>query len=121
MLWKCILLLSICLFNQQITGQDSQLANPNSNFWDQYEVVSTQRTSGSLSALDRCGEGKNKGVNICVPYYNCDGVTNFIKVDSATDGFGLIDIRFETRRILNIIINIYVIYLSVIFASKCLH
>lgn len=73
----------------QVFGGGSQ----NSDIFGQYEVISEPTSGGELSAIDRCGEGRNRGVNICVPYYNCDGATNFVKVESSTDGFGIIDIR----------------------------
>lgn len=66
----------------------------NDGFLGEYEVIPTS-TLGTYQAIDKCGEGMNKGVNLCVPYYNCDPDTRNIITETVenTDGFGLIDIR----------------------------
>lgn len=63
---------------------------------DGYEEV-TQKPQGSLGAIEKCGEGSTKGVNICVPYYMCDGKTNTVVQTGKTDGFGIISIRLVKK------------------------
>lgn len=53
----------------------------------------TKKPGESLGAIERCGEGSDKGVHACVAYYMCDGKTKTIVQTGVTDGFGLIDIR----------------------------
>lgn len=60
-------------------------------FVDLVEV--TTKPSESLGALEKCGEGSDKGKHACVAYYMCDGKTKEIVQTGVTDGFGLIDIR----------------------------
>ncbi|CAH1175582.1 unnamed protein product [Phaedon cochleariae] len=71
--------------------------NPNSTrngeFLPGFEEV-TRPTGGSLGAIERCGEGSDQGVHICVSYYMCDGKTKTVVQTGVTDGFGIIDIRF---------------------------
>lgn len=63
-----------------------------------YEEI-TQKPLEGFGAQDRCGEGEDKGIHLCVPYYKCDGDTNTIipGEDENTDGAGLIDIRFKAN------------------------
>lgn len=66
-------------------------------FKDLEEVPTTP--SGSISALEKCGEGVRLGRSRCVPYHQCDPLTNTIFNDTEevvknTNGFGLIDIRY---------------------------
>jgi len=70
---------------------------PNTDFLNEYEVVTTPKSTG-FGALDKCGEGKDKGVHMCVPYYNCDGETKTIISSTEYDGTGLIDIRFGSNQ-----------------------
>nr|XP_023026971.1 serine protease 44-like [Leptinotarsa decemlineata] len=58
-----------------------------------FEEVTT-KSGGSLGALQRCGEGSDQGVHICVSYHMCDGKTKTVVQTGVTDGFGIIDIRF---------------------------
>ncbi|KAL3278692.1 hypothetical protein HHI36_016228 [Cryptolaemus montrouzieri] len=58
-----------------------------------YEEVSTENLGG-FGAIEKCGQGASRGVDLCVPYYQCDGETKTIIQDGRTNGFGLIDIRF---------------------------
>lgn len=62
------------------------------SFWEGYEEV-TKKPDGGFGAITKCGEGKDKGVHMCVPYYLCDGNTKTIISTGNTDGFGIIDIR----------------------------
>ena len=57
-----------------------------------YEVI-TKSPLGSLTALPKCGEGEDFNKKICVPYHNCDPVTNTVVEDTQNFGEGLIDIR----------------------------
>lgn len=67
---------------------------PNTDFLTQYlEVTTTERNRGDIGALERCGQGKDEGVHLCVPYYNCDAETKTIIPSEEYDGTGLIDIR----------------------------
>ncbi|XP_048516670.1 phenoloxidase-activating factor 2 isoform X1 [Dendroctonus ponderosae] len=63
------------------------------DFMKNYVEVTTPKGQ-SYGALEKCGEGSSEGVNICVPYHLCDGVTKTVIEDGSTNGFGLIDIRF---------------------------
>ncbi|KAF5276066.1 hypothetical protein FQA39_LY00862 [Lamprigera yunnana] len=63
------------------------------NFFDQFEEVTTQRSSG-FGAEQRCGEDADAGVHRCVRYFNCDSTTKMIIASEDYDGSGLIDIRF---------------------------
>ncbi|XP_060525281.1 uncharacterized protein LOC132701417 [Cylas formicarius] len=73
---------------------DRLFSSPRSNdFLPGYEEV-TSTSSGSVGALERCGEGSDQGIHACVAYYQCDGITNMIVQDGLTDGFGIINIRF---------------------------
>ncbi|KAK9878967.1 hypothetical protein WA026_003786 [Henosepilachna vigintioctopunctata] len=58
-----------------------------------YEEVTTKNL-GSIGAIEKCGEGSSQGVDLCVPYYQCDSETRTIIETARTDGFGVIDIRF---------------------------
>ncbi|KAL1505942.1 hypothetical protein ABEB36_005387 [Hypothenemus hampei] len=56
------------------------------------EEVTSSKPSG-FGAIEKCGQGSDQGVHICVPYYDCDSVTKMV-VHSRSSGFGTIDIRF---------------------------
>lgn len=86
--------------NGQISQQDQKLAEelfgnaPIKDPFARLEEVTSPKPTG-LSALDKCGEGADEGVHICVEYFNCDGDTNtVININTTnTNGVGLIDIR----------------------------
>lgn len=59
---------------------------------DGFEEV-TEKPSEGYGAIEKCGEGASRGVDLCVPYYQCDSDTRTILQDGRTDGFGVIDIR----------------------------
>lgn len=97
-----IILASLLIVNT-ITGQsqqDQKLAEeifgspPIKDPFARLEEVTSPKPTG-LSAVDKCGEGADEGVHICVRYYNCDADTNtVINITTAnTNGVGLIDIR----------------------------
>jgi len=67
------------------------------SFLDDYDEV-TKKPLADISAIQKCGEGSDQGVHVCVPYYNCDGQTRTIIQTGKTDGFGLIDIRLGASK-----------------------
>lgn len=103
-MWGIILasLLILNTANGQISQQDQKLAEDvfgsaptiEDPFAKLVEVTSPKPTG--LSALEKCGEGSDEGVHICVEYYKCDGITDtVININTTnTDGVGLIDIRW---------------------------
>lgn len=103
-MWPIILagLLILNTANSQISQQDQKLAEDvfgsAPTFQDPFarlEEVTSPKPTG-LSALEKCGEGSDEGVHICVEYFNCDGNTNTVINNNTTNnnGFGLIDIRW---------------------------
>lgn len=61
-------------------------------FLDGYEEV-TKKNDGGFGAITRCGQGSDKGVHLCVQYFQCDGISKTIITTGSTDGYGIIDIR----------------------------
>lgn len=59
-----------------------------------YEEV-TQSTLRDYGALRKCGEQQRQGIDVCVPYYNCDPNTKSIIQTGTFDGLNSIDIRFD--------------------------
>ncbi|KAJ8983011.1 hypothetical protein NQ317_014308 [Molorchus minor] len=57
----------------------------------------TMSTERSLRYLHPCGEGPERGVKICVPYYQCNRRTNTIMEDGSIDGFNVIEVRGGAR------------------------
>ena len=64
---------------------------PKDPFQNLVEVVS--EAPGSLGAFEKRGEGSDQGVDMCVPYHQCDGITRMIVIEGSSNGFGIIDIR----------------------------
>ncbi|KAK9878968.1 hypothetical protein WA026_003787 [Henosepilachna vigintioctopunctata] len=67
----------------------------NSVFNTSYYEEVTQEPLRGYGALQKCGENERSGLDVCVPYYNCDPATNRIITTGVTDGFNMIDIRFN--------------------------
>lgn len=96
-----LLLLSLLLINY-INCQDDLVkdaiadifTSPKTSILDGYEEV-TKKPNEGFGALTKCGEGSDKGLHLCVPYYNCDAETKTIITKGPTDGFGIIDIRYS--------------------------
>ncbi|KAG5865273.1 hypothetical protein JTB14_030288 [Gonioctena quinquepunctata] len=104
---KITIILSLAL--SLVSGQDDDIrravgevftgnnGNQNNNFGDisipGYEEV-TKSPDGSIGALQKCGEGSDQNVHLCVSYHMCDSKTKTIVQTGVTDGFGIINIRF---------------------------
>lgn len=97
-------LLSLLIFTVGIVYGQDDLEKAISDIYGDSKNVSrnpfenlvevTSPPPGSITALERCGEGSDEGIHMCVEYFRCDGVTKMIIKEGRTDGFGLIDIRF---------------------------
>ncbi|CAG9765248.1 unnamed protein product [Ceutorhynchus assimilis] len=91
----CLTILTLTTVNTQDPITDF-FKNSNNQTHDPFvnlvEVTSPKPTG--FGSLDKCGEGAGQGINVCVPYHQCDSVTNTIVQDGRSDGFGKIDIRF---------------------------
>lgn len=58
-----------------------------------YEVV-TKAPLVSLGAIEKCGGGADAGIHRCVPYYDCNPISNIIdEIEPPENGFGLLDTR----------------------------
>ncbi|KAL3278691.1 hypothetical protein HHI36_016227 [Cryptolaemus montrouzieri] len=55
----------------------------------------TQEPLRSYGALPQCGENERQGLDVCVPYYNCDPETRKIIQTGVRDGFNMIGIRYN--------------------------
>ena len=55
------------------------------DFFDNYVEVPTPPPE-SVGAIPKCGEGVQKGRYLCVPYYNCDPLTNTVVDYPEVDG-----------------------------------
>lgn len=75
----------------QVIGEIYGPSNKTERFPNLVEVTTPKL--GSIGALEKCGEGSDQGIHVCVPYFQCDPKTNTIKQDGTTDGFGRIDVR----------------------------
>lgn len=72
---------------------ESIFTTKSSDFFGDFEEVTSPKSIG-FGATEKCGEGSDKGVHMCVPYYNCDVKTKTIISSEDYDGSGLIDIRY---------------------------
>lgn len=96
MLNTCFLLLVIgqVIFGQQNSITDNLFGGRNSSLLKKFEIV-TKAPLQSLGAFVNCGEGADRGVHRCVPYYDCDPINNIInELEAPQNGSGLIDIRY---------------------------
>ncbi|CAH0559487.1 unnamed protein product [Brassicogethes aeneus] len=92
----CALALASCQNDNERDAAVNKLftsATPRQAFDDVYEEV-TKKPTESIGAIEKCGEGADKDVHLCVPYYQCDGTTQTIIQDGSRDGFKVIDVRF---------------------------
>ncbi|XP_017776715.1 PREDICTED: proclotting enzyme-like [Nicrophorus vespilloides] len=96
--------LMLCSFVALVYGQEEDIGKAINNVftksprnvWQFLSSEQPDRNIESLGAFDRCGEGKDKGVHACVPYYNCDARTYTI-IETRTAGTRIsINIRFGT-------------------------
>lgn len=94
-----ILGLAACQNNERDAAVNRLFSTAKPTFDELYEEK-TEKPPESFGAIQKCGEGTDRGVRVCVPYYRCDGTTNTVIPDSekpdehkATDGAGIIDVR----------------------------
>ncbi|XP_044761124.1 phenoloxidase-activating factor 2-like isoform X2 [Coccinella septempunctata] len=90
---------SICL--SLLFVVKAQIARPNNTviqavndiFNDTFYEEVTEEALRGYGALHKCGENERQGIDVCVPYYNCDPTTKTVIQTGEFDGFNSINIR----------------------------